>query len=614
MLSIENLTYRIGNRTLFDGASARVAAGHKVALVGRNGYGKTTLMKLLLGELHAQGGEISMNRRARVGTVAQEAPDGDESLLETVLAADRERVQLLEQAETEHDTEKLAEVHERLLAIDAYRAPARAAIILAGLGFDDKAQAQPCKSFSGGWRMRVALASALATQPDLLLLDEPTNHLDLEAALWLEGFLKTYPATILMISHDRGLLNAVPEIILHVDQLKLKAYKGNYDSFERQRAESMRHLAASASKQAAAREHMEAFVARFRAKASKARQAQSRLKALQKMPPISIPLEESAVEFQFPQPSELSPPLLVLDQVDAGYGTKTILHKLDLRIDGDDRIALLGVNGNGKSTFLKLLSGAIQAQSGRIQKSSKLKIGYFAQHQSEAFDMEKSMLAEAKSWMKSLTEEKVRAHLGRFGFSGARVETKIGNLSGGEKARLLLALITKDAPHILLLDEPTNHLDIDSREALLKAINEYEGAVILVTHDLHLVELTADRLWLVADGTVKPFEGDLDDYTRYLAQERKTALADGKPPKPEKAEKVKSSVRKPGALKQILKQAEADMARLKGEIAALEKQIAAPDFYRKTSDVISGARRGLTEAQEKLAAAETSWLEATAEL
>ncbi len=622
MLTIEDITYRIGQRTLFDGATARLNKGQKTALVGRNGCGKSTLMKLILNQLQLNGGEINLPRTLRLGTVSQEAPDGPESLVETVLAADKERAALVVEAETGHDPDRLAIVHDRLLAIDAYRAPARAASILSGLGFDEAAQARPCRSFSGGWRMRVALAAALASTPDLLLLDEPTNHLDLEAAMWLEGFLKSFDGTIMLISHDRGLLNVVPDSIIHVDGGKLKSYRGNYDSFERQRAESSRHLMASAAKQAAARAHMEAFVERFRAKASKARQAQSRLKALQKMPPVAIPIEDSPVEFHFPQPSELSPPLLTMEMVSAGYEGRTILKGLDLRIDGDDRIALLGANGNGKSTFLKLISGELKPLTGQMNKSGKLRIGYFAQHQTDAFNMEARLLDEAKQWMKALPEEKVRAHLGRFGFSGPRVETRIGNLSGGEKARLTLALITKDAPHILLLDEPTNHLDIDSREALVAALNEYEGAVLLVTHDPHLIELTADRLWLVADGTVRPYEGDLDEYAKLLARERRVASREDKPAKEGKrAAAAAASLstgspapRKLGPIRQAIRKAEADMERLKPEIARLEKTISHPNFYQKTSAEIAGANRALATAREELAAAEASWIEASAEL
>ena len=621
MLNIENLTYRIGQRTLFDGATARVSQGQKVALIGRNGCGKSTLLRLIQNQIANDGGDITIPASVRLGAVAQEAPDGEETLVETVLMADAERTALLAQAETETDMDALGNVHERLMAIDAYRAPSRAATILAGLGFDEEAQQRPCKAYSGGWRMRVALAAALASEPDLLLLDEPTNHLDLEASIWLEGFLKSFQGTILMVSHDRGFLNAIPDGILHVDGQKLKSYKGNFDQFERQRAESTRHLTSQAARQDAARKHMEDFVARFRASASKARQAQSRLKALQKMQPITVPIEDSHVSFNFPQPSELSPPLLTLEKVTAGYPGKPILTGLDLRIDGDDRIALLGANGNGKSTFLKLLAGEIQPMNGQVNKSGKLKIGYFAQHQSESFNLEATMLAEARTWMKALPEEKVRAHLGRFGFSGPRVETKVGQLSGGEKARLLLALVTKDAPHILLLDEPTNHLDIDTREALTNAMNDYQGAIILVTHDPHLIETTAERLWLVAKGTIKPFDGDMEEYEKYLAAERRATRSAAK--QAPAAAEVKPAVtaaasspapRKLGPLKQAIRQAEADMERLKKQVAVLEAEVTKPGFYHGQSSHIASRQKALTEARAALAECEAKWLDASAEV
>ena len=525
MLQIIDLTYRIAGRTLLEGASATVPTGHKAGLVGPNGAGKSTMLKLLVGALTSDGGEVSMPSGARIGSVAQEAPGGRASLLDTVLAADTERAALLVEAEqldtsdNHDDPARIAFVHQRLADIEAHRAPARAAEILAGLGFDDAAQRRACSEFSGGWRMRVALAAALFAGPDILLLDEPTNHLDLEATIWLESYLKDYSGTLLLVSHDRELLNAIPDMIIHLEEGKLVTYRGNFDQFRRQRSERQQHQAAALAKQAAERKHMEEFVARFRAKATKARQAQSRIKALARMETLAPIIEDRVVQFDFPQPAPLPPPLVTMDDLSVGYDGKPVLSHLNLRIDADDRIALLGANGNGKSTLVKLLAGRLAPLAGGIAKSSKLRVGYFAQHQAEELDLSLTALEQAKKTMQT-PEQKVRAHLGRFGFSQDRSGTRVGSLSGGEKARLLFALMARDAPNILLLDEPTNHLDIESREALVRALNDYEGAVILVTHDPALVELVADRLWLVAGGKVRPFDGDLDDYKKLLLQKR----------------------------------------------------------------------------------------------
>ena len=525
MLSISNLTYRIAGRPILSGCSATLYPNHRIGLVGRNGAGKSTLLRLISGDIAPDAGDIQLPGRWSMGMTTQDAPGGERSLIDTVLDADRERASLLDALERpDLPPEQIADIHARLEDISAASAPARAARILAGLGFGEAAQAQPCSAFSGGWRMRVALAALLFTQPDLLLLDEPTNHLDLEATLWLEAYLKAYRGTILIVSHDRALLNSVVTDILHLEAQSLTAYKGNYDFFEKTRAERMALLARQKEKQEAQRAHIMRFVDRFRYKATKARQAQSRLKMLARMQPIASVADEWTVTFDFPEPQPLASPLLTIDNGEVGYGDDpAVLKRVNLRIDSDDRIALLGANGNGKSTLLKVLAGRLRVRAGLVQKSGKLKIGYFAQHQTDELSVDSTPLETLKTLMPKATETVVRAQLGRFGFGEDKAETRIGNLSGGEKARLLFALISREAPHIILMDEPTNHLDVDSRQALVQAINGYEGAVILVTHDPHLVELTADRLWIVRRGQVGRFEGDMGDYRRELLAERRHA-------------------------------------------------------------------------------------------
>ncbi|HET8729155.1 MAG TPA: ABC-F family ATP-binding cassette domain-containing protein, partial [Alphaproteobacteria bacterium] len=539
-----------------------------------------------------------------------------------------ERATLLAEAETATDPHRIAEIHTRLADIDAHAAPARAAAILSGLGFDQAAQNRPCRELSGGMRMRVALAATLFTRPELLLLDEPTNHLDLEATLWLEGFLKTYPETILVVSHDRDLLNRVADTTIHLENGKLTAYAGGYDQFERTRRMRLEHQAALASKQLAQRRHMQAFIDRFRYKASKARQAQSRIKALERMEPIVSIVEDRTVSFDFPRPEPLSPPLIALEGVKAGYDGRVVLSALNQRIDMDDRIALLGANGNGKSTFVKLLAGRLAPLDGTVRKSGKLKVGYFAQHQTDELNPRLTALAQAREWMPLATEEKVRAHLGRFGFAQARAETTIANMSGGEKARLLFALMSREAPHILLLDEPTNHLDVDSREALVQAINAYEGAVVLITHDPHLIELTADRLWLVADGTVKAFDGDMDDYRRLLAEQRRAERAEMRAERSagKEADRIEPVNRKDqrraaaetraalAPLRKRAKDAEARIAKLEGEKSVIERQLADPKLYDGPADKLTHLQIALHEVETGIAAAEEAWLEAQAQL
>ncbi len=619
MLRIDGLIYRIGGRTLFDSATMSVPRGHKVGLVGRNGAGKTTLFRLILGEVEPDAGTVGLTRGARVGCVAQEAPGGPQSLLDTVLAADGERAALLARAETAGDAQDLAEIHDRLAGIEAHSAPARAAAILAGLGFDETAQGQPCGELSGGWRMRVALAAALFNRSDLLLLDEPTNHLDLEATLWLEAHLARRRDTVIVISHERTLLNEAVGSIIHVDDGRLTLYNGGYDRFERTRFEALRHLSAMQSRQLAERKRIKAFVDRFRAKATKARQAQSRLKMLARMEPIASVVEEKTVVFDFPDPDLLAPPLVALDDVAAGYSPgEEVLANLNLRIDTDDRIALLGANGNGKSTLVKLIADRLQPLSGELVRPRKLRCGYFAQHQAEELDALGTPFTHvndrfAKATRDGLPEARVRAHLGRFGFAQERANVHVSGLSGGENARLLFAMMCVGAPHLMLLDEPTNHLDVDAREALVQAINAYPGAVVLVSHDAHLIDLVCDRLWLVAEGTCQPFDGSLDDYRRLLLDQRRgvrrAGAGDGDGRR--RGRQARAAVRAETALlRQAAREAEARMGSLQKQKATIETELADPQIYAGRTEEVTKRQVRLAQVTAGLAAAEAAWIKA----
>ena len=638
MLSISNLTYRIAGRPILTGCSATLYPNHRIGLVGRNGAGKSTLLKLITGELGPDEGEVQLPARWSMGMTTQDAPGGDRSLIDTVLAADKERTALMDELENpDTPPERIADIHGRLEDISAAAAPSRAARILAGLGFSEEAQNRACSEFSGGWRMRVALAALLFTQPDLLLLDEPTNHLDLEATIWLEAYLKAYRGTILIVSHDRTLLNSVVTDIIHLEAKTLTAYKGNYDFFEKTRAERMALAAKQREKQEAQRAHIMSFVDRFRYKASKATQAQSRLKMLAKMQPIASVAEEWTVTFDFPTPQTLASPLFTIDNGEIGYAEDpAVLKRVNLRIDSDDRIALLGANGNGKSTLLKVLAGRLKVRDGLVQKSGKLKIGYFAQHQADELSLESTPLETLKKLMVKATETQVRSQLGRFGFGEDKAETKIGNLSGGEKARLLFALISREAPHIILMDEPTNHLDVDSRQALVQAINGYDGAVIIVTHDPHLVELTADRLWIVRHGKVERFEGDMTDYRRELLSERRNAQRDSRSSSSKASAASDSSIddgqsaedRK--RARQAAANARAALKPLKNKVSAAEKRVekiqaeinkgqallADPTVYTDPakSAKVPAWQKKLGELEKMLEEAEEEWLTLEAEL
>ena len=615
MLTIENLVYRIAGRDILAGASARLPAGRRIGLVGRNGAGKTTLFKLILDQLHPDGGELSKPNGCRIGAVAQEVPAGPTSLLDTVLEADGERLALLAEAEHQTEPHRLGDIHSRLEAIDAYSAPSRAAAILAGLGFSAAEQLRPCAEFSGGWRMRVALAAILFSAPDLLLLDEPTNYLDLEGVLWLEDYLKRYRGSVLIISHDRDLLNSVCEFILHLEHGKLTLYTGNYDTFSTTRAMRRANDMAFAKRQEAARKHLQSFVDRFRAKASKARQAQSRIKMLEKMERIDIPLDEHVAPIRIPQPEHASPPLITLDRVSVGYEPgKPILTQISLRFDPDDRIALLGKNGNGKSTLAKLLAGKLDKMGGELVRARKLVPGYFAQHQLEELDGTITPIQTLARLRPKLTEQQLRGQLGGFGFSADKAMTKVANLSGGERARLMLALATLDKPNLLILDEPTNHLDIDARENLLSALNDFDGAVVLVSHDRRLIEATADRLLLVADGHVAPFEGDLEDYRRFLLSgDNAPAQRPVEQPKQSKEEARREAAERRKQLKPLKEKAdmeERQVETLNAEIRKYDAALADPLLFTRDPAKGNAVSKKRGEAVKKLKFAEERWMKA----
>jgi ATP-binding cassette subfamily F protein 3 len=615
MLNLTDITVRLGGRTIIDGASASLPPRGRIGLIGRNGAGKSTLVRVIAGMLDPDGGTASMPRGSRIGYIAQEAPGGTASPFETVLAGDTERAALMEESETSHDPHRLGEIHERLIAIDAHSAPSRAARILDGLGFDEAAQHRELESFSGGWRMRVALASLLFSQPDLLLLDEPSNHLDLEAVLWLEDFLQSYPATILLVSHERDFLNNVVDHILHLSGGKLTLYPGGYDAFERQRAERQAQIASAKAKQQAQREHLQEYIAKNSARASTAKQAQSRQKALAKLQPIAEMIDDPSLSFDFPSPDELRPPLITLDLASVGYSEVPILSRLNLRLDPDDRIALLGRNGNGKTTLARLLAAQLKPMDGAMNSSAKMRVGYFTQYQVEELDRSETPLQHMSQLMKGATPSAVRAQLGRFGFSGNKATTEVGKLSGGERARLALALITRDAPHMLILDEPTNHLDVDAREALIQALNDYAGAVVIVSHDRHMLEMTADRLVLVDGGTAKDFDGSIDDYIAFVLAKAPAGERASSEPRLSKKDQRKAAAEareKGQALRNQAKQTEAELAKLTDLRSAIDKAMfdpksATPALAKLTMTELMKHR---AEIETRIEAAEAVWLEA----
>ena len=612
MLNLNGITVRLGGRTILDRATAALPPRSRVGLIGRNGAGKTTLMKVIAAINEADGGTVEMPKATRIGYIAQEAPSGKTTPFETVLAADVERAALLDEEAHTEDHHRIGEIHERLIAIDAHAAPARAARILVGLGFDEDMQHRPLDSYSGGWKMRVALAALLFSEPDLLLLDEPSNHLDLEATMWLESFLKSYRATMVLISHERDLLNNVVDHILHLEGGKTTLYPGGYDAFERQRAERLAQLASARAAQDAQRAKLQDYVARNSARASTAKQAQSRAKMLAKMQPIASVSEDPSLTFDFPSPDALKPPLVTLDMAAVGYSATPVLTKLNFRLDPDDRVALLGRNGNGKTTLARLLAAQLPAMEGGMAVSGKMRVGYFTQYQVEELDRDDTPLEHMTRMMKGASPGAVRAQLGRFGFSGNKAITMVGKLSGGERARLALALITRDAPHMLILDEPTNHLDVDAREALVQALNAYDGAVVIVSHDRHMIELTADRLVLVDEGTAQEFVGTLDDYTDLILKGAGRSAA----PKIDKKEARKAAAaarEAEAAARKVASTAESELSKLTDRRSALERAMFDP-----TSATGADGKLTMSELMKlradiavQIEAAETRWLAAS---
>lgn len=625
MLQISNISFSIQGVPLFKDASANIPKGHKVGIVGRNGTGKTTLFKLIKKSLTLDLGTIKTPNYFRIGSVEQEAPESNTSLIQTVLSADLEREKLLKEVADCKDAQRITDIYHRLDDIGAYSAKARAASILAGLGFDNDAQLRPCHEFSGGWRMRIALGAVLFSKPDLLLLDEPTNYLDLEGAYWLEKFLSKFQNTTLIISHDRELLNKSVNGILHLYDQKLTYFSGNYDQFTSERRAILLQQQSLKKKQETQRLRIQKFVERFRAKASKAKQAQSRLKLLEKMNPINAVTENAAKKFLFPIPEKLPAPLVIIDKGRVGYNKKTILNRLSLRIDADDRIALLGANGEGKSTLSKLIANRLTLMSGEYFATKKLRIGYFAQHQLDELSLGESAYTHILRLKENISETALRNQLASAGFNNDIVDLPVEQLSGGQKARLLLLIATFNAPHILILDEPTNHLDIESREALILALNEYRGAVILVSHDSYLVETVADKFWLVNNGEVNDFVGDMKDYKNYIisAKDRlkkplKTKITKQIQTEFTNTEKNKTAFSKRQQisktnliqLRKKRKEIEKQIENLENERKEIEKQITFSNYYITTPKAeISSTSKRLAGIGSDIDFLEKAWLE-----
>ena len=622
MLQLKDLSFRRGPDRLLEASTLTIYPGWKVGLVGANGCGKSSLFALLRDELHADAGEVTIPSGWEIAHVAQHTPDTDRPAIEFALDGDRELRRLqceLAEAEAAGEGLRQAELHGRLESIGAYEAESRAARLLHGLGFAPGDERRPVNSYSGGWRMRLALARTLMCRSDLLLLDEPTNHLDLDAVIWLEGWLKAYPGTLLLISHDRDFLDAVVGHTLHLEHQRLTLYTGNYSAFERQRAERLAQQQAAYARQQREIAHMHSFVERFRAKASKARQAQSRLKALERLELIAPAHIDSPFRFGFEPAENLPRPLLRLDEAVAGYGERPILDGVGFSLDPGDRIGLLGRNGAGKSTLIKLLAGTLPLQSGRCERAQDLKIGYFAQHQLDQLRPDDSPLTHLRRLDPQATEQALRDYLGGFGFAGDRALEPVAPLSGGEKARLVLALIIRQRPNLLLLDEPTNHLDLEMRQALAEALQEFDGALVLVSHDRHLLRVTSDDLWLVDGGAVRPFDGDLDDYPAWLAgrqfqDEQKGSTAPGPSERGGERKQQRRQAAEARKALQPLRTREKTLERRLGELgerrAALEQELTAPELYEPAAkDRLLKLLAEQRQIQADLDETETAWLE-----
>ena len=619
MLTISNLDYRIGERSLFENASAQIASGWKVGLVGRNGTGKSTLLRLIRENFEAHGSDqsIRLSDGAKLGWVAQEVAATDSTILDVVLAADTERHALIAESQTAEDPERIAAIHERLNDIEAWSAEARAAEVLSGLGFTNADLHRATREFSGGWRMRAAIAGVLFAQPDLLLLDEPSNYLDLEGAAWLETYLKRYPHTVIIVSHDRELLNRCVTHTLALEHQQLTLTPGGYDAWLSLRAEKYAQLESQRAKQEADRAHLQAFVDRFRAKATKARQAQSRIKRLERMQDIKIPIAERTVPFHFASSTEqLAPPLLELREATLGYGeTAKILDAVTLQLDPEDRIAIVGANGQGKTTLVKSIAERLPLLSGSRTAPKALRIGYFSQDQMDELSEGETVLDHVRAALPKETPiAKQRSVAAELGFAHEKVETRIEQLSGGEKVRLLLGLMAMEKPHILILDEPTSHLDIDSREALIYALNAYQGAVLLITHDIYLAEGTADQVWLVKDGRATRYQGDLNDYRQLVAQADRSdlkatpTLTARRSDKAEQRRRASEARKAAAPHKRAAESAEQRLERATAQIAEIDQTLTQLDL---TAERIQTLMKKRAQAAQVAEQAEEAWLEAS---